>query len=114
MVTNTNKQDTSEFFLWSDYSPHPRREAAELELGDETPVPALSPNMGRGWGQAHLEQLVLSGSLWLRGREECDEGTPSSSQPPGWAHWGVSGVSGVKQWHWQQLGSEMGQVSKSL
>lgn len=67
VVTNTNKRDRiSEFFLWSDDSP-PLTAGERLQSWKwgirprPSPVP---PDTGRG-GQAHLEQLALSGSLWL-------------------------------------------------
>lgn len=48
MVTNTNKQDISEFFLWLNYSPlTPGERLQSWKLGIRSPVPAPSLSMGR-------------------------------------------------------------------
>lgn len=61
MVTNTNKQDISEFFLWSDFSPSPEEGAAGLEPGERIPVPAPAPSTGRvGAGTSGA-----AGAVWL-------------------------------------------------
>lgn len=67
LVTNTNKQDISEFFLWSDYSPLTSGERLQSWKLGIRPQSQLCPPAWAGWGQAHLEQLALSGSLWLWG-----------------------------------------------
>lgn len=95
MVTNTNKQDISEFFLWSDYSPlTPGERLQSWNLGIR-PRSQPCPPKRAGWGQAHLEQLALFGSLWLCDGEnvEMREPLPLPSPLAGWA--GMLGVNGV-------------------
>ena len=95
MVTNTNKQDISEFFLWSDYSPlTPGERLQSWNLGIR-PHSQPCPPKWAGWGQAHLEQLALFGSLWLCDGEnvEMREPLPLPSPLVGWA--GALGVNGV-------------------
>ena len=82
----------------------PRRGGAELGPGDQTPVLALSPKMGRVGGQAHLEQLALSGSLSLWDGEENVEMREPLPFPRPLAEWAGSagGVSG-----WQSSNGSM-------
>lgn len=109
MVTNTNKQDNSEFFLWSDYSPltpGERLQGWSLGLGPQSqPCPPTWAGGGRHICSSR-SCLALSGF-------GVGESVGARQPPPPPTPWRL-GQMRLAEWQWQQKGGDMGQVSRSL
>lgn len=109
LVTNTNKQDNSEFFLWSDYSPlTPGERLQGWSLGlrpQSQPCPPTRAGGGRHVCSSR-SRPALSG---FGAGESVGARQPLLLPPPGvWDKCGWQSGNGSRS------GGDMGQVSRSL